>query len=319
MLQFFDLTLENRGQQGWILYTQKERVRNRHYIDLYRNACERYGLSLKLGIYDPVRVWDEAARLRLAAVAGSGRRPDFVINRTRDYMLAAELERRGITVYNHSSIAELGNDKAKACRFMEQSGIAVMPTVYGVQNPPWYPAVIKSADGHGGTEVYWISDRQQMEHWKRTVRQPRKEYLIQQAASDLGRDVRVYLIGDEIAASVLRSCDHDFRSNFCLGGSVSLYELSEKERGMVNQIVSKIVSRLTAKLVTKPEGACGAKRQSLIGMAGIDFIFHHGQMVFNEIEDMAGARSLYSLSDYDIVDAYVEWIWKRNKLEGHQG
>ena len=43
-------------------------------------------------------------------------------------------------------------------------------------------------------------------------------------------------------------------------------------------------------------------------MAGIDFIFHQGQMIFNEIEDVAGARSLYSLTDYDIVDDYVSYI-----------
>lgn len=304
MLRFFDLTMQNHRQQGWILYTQKERMRNRHYIDLYRDACERYDLSLKLGIYDPVQIWNETTRMRLAAFESSGGRPDFVINRTRDYKLAAALEKCGVTVYNHSSIAELGNHKAKACRFMEQNGIAMMPTVYGIQNPPWYPAVVKSADGHGGTEVYWISDRQQMEHWKRTIKQPQKEYLIQQAASDLGRDVRVYLIGNEIVASVLRSSGHDFRSNFCLGGSVRLYDLSQKERSLVKQVVSKL------------EDAYAAKRQSLIGMAGIDFIFHHGQMVFNEIEDMAGARSLYSLSDYNIVDAYVEWICKKTKESG---
>ena len=47
-----------------------------------------------------------------------------------------------------------------------------------------------------------------------------------------------------------------------------------------------------------------------IGMAGIDFVFHKGQMMFNEIEDVAGARALYSLTDYDIVDDYVDYIHK---------
>ena len=43
-------------------------------------------------------------------------------------------------------------------------------------------------------------------------------------------------------------------------------------------------------------------------MAGIDFVFHKGRMIFNEIEDVAGARSLYSLTDYDIVDDYISYI-----------
>lgn len=35
--------------------------------------------------------------------------------------------------------------------------------------------------------------------------------------------------------------------------------------------------------------------------AAIDFIFNNGQAAFNEIEDAAGARMLYSISDIDIV------------------
>ena len=50
-----------------------------------------------------------------------------------------------------------------------------------------------------------------------------------------------------------------------------------------------------------------------IGMAGIDFIFDHGRMVFNEIEDMAGARGLYSLTDYDIVDEYIGFIQEERR------
>ena len=48
-----------------------------------------------------------------------------------------------------------------------------------------------------------------------------------------------------------------------------------------------------------------------IGMAGIDFIFHHGRMVFNEIEDAAGARALYTLTDYDLVEDFVGCICSR--------
>ena len=51
-------------------------------------------------------------------------------------------------------------------------------------------------------------------------------------------------------------------------------------------------------------------RSLSIGMAGIDFIFHQGQMVFNELEDMVGARGLYSLTDHDIVDDYVGFVCK---------
>ena len=70
-----------------------------------------------------------------------------------------------------------------------------------------------------------------------------------------------------------------------------MYELSSEETGLVKEIISELD----------------------IGMAGVDFIFHHGRPVFNEIEDMVGARMLYALTDDNIVDTYVSYI--RRDLE----
>ena len=178
-----------------------------------------------------------------------------------------------------------------------------MPTSYDLQMPPpWYPAVVKSCTGHGGTEVFLIRDEHAWNEWN--MRQMRteqwntglkKQYVIQQAASDTGRDVRVYVVGNRITAAVLRTSKTDFRSNYCLGGSVELYHLTQAERRLAERVMAGFS----------------------IGMAGIDFIFHHGEMVFNEIEDMAGARGLYSLTDYDIVDDYIDYIREELKYAGN--
>ena len=42
--------------------------------------------------------------------------------------------------------------------------------------------------------------------------------------------------------------------------------------------------------------------------AGIDFMFSGGKPVFNEIEDVVGARMLYSLTDIDIADRHAAYI-----------
>lgn len=274
------------GCHGWILYTEFESARNRCYIELYEKACRKYGMSIELGIFKPPRKWGVEEKQRLVELTAK-ECPAFVVNRTRDYLLAKAFEELGVRVYNNSQVAELGNDKAKAYRYMQKRGIAVMPTVYGVEEPPkQYPAVVKSCGGHGGTQVYLLKDISQWMEWKRSVCQPDVRYLVQQAASDAGRDVRVYIVGNRIVAALLREAEDDFRSNLCLGGKAGLYELSSAQRGLVERAVSQLT----------------------IGMAGIDFIFHHGEFVFNEIEDMAGARGLYSLTDYDIADEYVKYI-----------
>lgn len=274
---------------GWILYSNRDSGINMHYVNLYRKACEKRGMNVRFGVYDPelLSAGLEACRIEDEAEKDL---PQFVINRTRDYQFAELLESYGIHVFNPSFLTRLGNDKSEAYRYMQQRNVPVMPTIYGLQVPPhWYPAVVKSCDGHGGTEVFLLRNETEWEQWKASIdqnKQNRKRYVVQQAASCLGRDLRVYVIGNKIKAAVLRTSQTDFRSNYCLGGNVQMYQLSMEEQKLVEHVIQELS----------------------IGMAGIDFIFHQGQMIFNEIEDVAGARSLYSLTDYDIVDDYVSYI-----------
>jgi gamma-F420-2:alpha-L-glutamate ligase len=101
------------------------------------------------------------------------------------------------------------------------------------------------------------------------------------------QDLRVYVIGKEIIAAVLRTAKEGFRSNFSLGGEVRLYELSEEEK--------KIVELITG--------------QFEFGLVGIDFIIgDEGELIFNEIEDVVGSRMLYQCSDINIVELYLKYI-----------
>ena len=287
---------------GWILYTKEESIRNKNYIDFYRKSCDRRGMFIELVIVELLDGDERDLVVASQADAEKGAqyegqvcmaqllkscRPDFVVNRTRDYRIAKWLEQQGIPVFNNSLVAELGNDKAKAYRFMEQQGRRILPVIYHVDEPPQdYPVVIKSCSGHGGTEVWMVRSLQEWQQWKRHEYRPDRQYIQQQPASEPGKDLRVYVVGNRIVAAVLRESDHDFRSNYSLGGRVSLYELSKEERQQAADVCAMFD----------------------IGMAGIDFLFHKGQLVFNELEDMVGARMLYALSDFDIVDAYVAYI-----------
>ena len=99
------------------------------------------------------------------------------------------------------------------------------------------------------------------------------------------------MIGTEIIAAVLRTAKEGFKSNFSLGGEVSLYELSDSEIEIVNRIIG----------------------QFEFGLVGIDFIIgDDGELIFNEIEDVVGSRMLYQCSDINIVEKYLSFI--RGKL-----
>lgn len=197
--------------------------------------------------------------------------PDFVVNRTNHFEIAEKFEQKGIRAFNPSSLTKLANDKQKCYEFMQKNGIDIMPINYaGV------PAVKKAVGGKGGTQVFMIHEKEPFENG----------FVYQQPASDLGRDLRVWLIGGEIICAVLRESKTDFRSNFCLGGSASVYHLSEEERALVKKI-SSLVS---------------------YDYIGIDFVFNRGKIIFNEIEDTVGARMVYDKTNIDILNAYCEYI-----------
>lgn len=197
--------------------------------------------------------------------------PDFVINRTNNYKIAEGFEQKGIRVFNPSPLTKLANDKQKCYEFMAENGIEIMPIDY-----KGAPVVKKARGGKGGTDVFMLEKAEDFE----------SGYVYQQPASDLGRDLRVWLIGGEIIAAVLRQSDTDFRSNFCLGGSASVYNLSDEECALVKKI-SSLVS---------------------YDYIGIDFVFNRGKIVFNEIEDTVGARMVYDTTDIDILNIYCEYI-----------
>lgn len=196
---------------------------------------------------------------------------DFVINRSNDYTVAEYYENMGIRVFNPSSLSKLANDKQACYDFMQDNGIEVMPTRYST--PPF---VKKPVDGHGGDGVVWCESTDDYDD----------SMVCQKPASDLGRDVRVWVLGGEIVCAILRSSDTDFRSNFCLGGNAEIYHLSDDEVALVKHIISLL------------DG----------DYYGVDFVFDHGRMVFNEIEDTVGARMIYTLTDIDIIAEYAQYI-----------
>lgn len=238
---------------GIIVYSEYEARRNAFAVEKFKENID--GLRL---------VTDAEADLEEAV--------DFVINRTNNAEIAQNFEKRGVRVFNPSPLTLLANDKQKCYEFMQENGIEIMPINYRQ-----YPLVVKPRDGKGGSGVRLIESGEI----------PQDENLVyQMPASDLGKDLRVWMLGDKIIASILRKSETDFRSNFCLGGQAVPYSLSADEAALIK----KIASLLTYDYI------------------GIDFVFNKGKIVFNEIEDSVGARMVYEKTDIDILKLYCEYI-----------
>lgn len=239
---------------GILIYSRQEAKRNEFSVNKFK---EHLGVEL---------MYEEEIDYSAPA--------DFVINRTNNADIAQAFESRKIRVFNHSSLTCLANDKQRCYEFMSENGIEIMPINYQT-----LPLVEKPSDGRGGRDVRLITSGKV---------DFKAGYVYQKPASDLGRDLRVWLIGGRIIAAVLRKSDTDFRSNYCLGGTAEVYTLSEDEKALVYKIAALVK----------------------YDYIGIDFVFDGGKPVFNEIEDTVGARMVYDKTDIDILRLYCDYIKK---------
>ncbi len=242
--------------------------------------------------------------------------PDCVVNRTRCAQVSQYYQSKGVTVMHAAELVEIANDKYRTIRYLEK----YLPET--VRQKKWCPKsrtlkaeesqelwcriqhsseqhssvldndiereldqwVIKSLDGHGGSEVYLLSSPQ----WGDKLLG--RKVLLQERIHSESQDLRVYIVGGSIYRCILRQGAQDFRSNFSLGGRVSEYLLSHAERSYVQQFIDSF-----------PE--------NMLAMCGMDFIrMPDGKLVFNEVEEMVGSRMLYQCTSCDIVKDYLIWL-----------
>ncbi|MEN6471365.1 MAG: ATP-grasp domain-containing protein [Clostridiaceae bacterium] len=274
--------------KGALFYEGFEAGRNRYYIDLYFKACEKRGISLRVFLLERLSFGVRDHEPFLFYDGAPFELPDFAVMRLREPLLSRQLECMGVKTFNSSAVCELTNDKRRTYQFAQTLGLPMMDTWFLTQNGAVpalpYPVVIKSARGFGGHEVRLAQSEFELREAMKSFSS--EGAVAQSLASDAGKDLRVYVVGNKIACAMLRTSKGDFRSNFGLGGSAAPYALNARETDMVNRVLEHME----------------------LGLAGIDFVFHRGEAVFNEIEDVVGARMLYRYTEIDIVDRYVGHI-----------
>ena len=307
---------------GWIVYKEADALKNQNYIRMFTISAARHQVDLQL-IYVQDSLHALGFDLYQAPITTSSLLtsdslilPDFVINRSRSTILAKWLENQGVRVFNPAIVTDICNDKQKTYEFIKEKGIPFMNTVYNIKDAAdWdFPFVVKPSYGHGGNLVTLVRSKTELAEHIRNITASYAEhpgYVLQQCASDIGKDLRVYILGGKIVASVMRSAyddsllqhfnptgesnrassiqefSHiDIRSNYSLGHRASLHILTGEEE----QLVQRIIPLLPFDCI------------------GIDFIYDKGHPVFNEIEDAVGARMLYANSDLDLVSLYMNYM-----------
>jgi len=272
--------------QGWLIYKKQEAERNQHAVSFYLDAAAKRGVSLTLMLFEQFSA--DAASYGEKKVE---KFPDFVIMRADVPAFSAALEQRGIPVFNNARLSFVANDKWETVKLARTLGVPTPVTCLATKENAaaeaaklGYPLVMKPRDGHGGQDVLWIASETELRSVLLLF--DHDSFLLQQPVSDLGRDLRVYVLGGCIVAAMLRSREDDFRSNYCLGGTATIHTLTEAEQALVETVIKALP----------------------MDFAGVDLLYHNGQPVLGEIEDVVGARMLYHVAGLSIIDDYVDYI-----------
>ena len=232
------------------------------------------------------------------------KKPDFVLFWDKDVKLASYIESEGIKVFNSSESIRLCDDKSLTYLKLKNKGIKMPKTIFSpllyyhtaVEDNDFLdftieklglPLVFKECFGSFGKQVYLINSKDELiDKIKEVVTWP---YIMQEfVKSSFGRDLRLYVVGDEVVASMNRvNTLGDFRANIEVGSSGSNYNANE------NQIEMAIN-------VTKNLG---------LDFAGIDILFgKDDEPIFCEANSNAYFNEINKVANINIADYIIDHI-----------
>jgi [lysine-biosynthesis-protein LysW]---L-2-aminoadipate ligase len=194
------------------------------------------------------------------------------VSQTRGLALSRILAAYGACIINPPSVIETCGDKLATNAALSRAGVPTPKTAVAFDAEAalsicerlGYPVVFKPVVGSWGRMVARVNDRDAaealLEH-KETLGGPQhKVFYIQEFIRKPGRDIRAFVVGDEVVAAIYRSAEHwitntargarasncpltgdivelSLRAARAVGGGVLAIDLLESERGLlVNEV-----------------------------------------------------------------------------------
>ena len=150
------------------------------------------------------------------------------------------------------------------------------------------PVVIKLVEGTQGIGVVLAQTHQAAESVISAFRQLNAEILVQEFIEEAkGADVRAFVVGDRVVASVKRQAiEGEFRSNYHRGGKTSRVEITDEER--------EIAVRATQILGLR--------------VAGVDIIRSRRGPMIIEVNASPGFEGIETATGHDIAGEVIRFL-----------
>jgi RimK family alpha-L-glutamate ligase len=207
-----------------------------------------------------------------------------------------KLWRAGLPVINQPSAIEKAVDKYYALALLAESGIPIPRTVVTESVPEALrafkefggEAVVKPVFGSRGIGAARISDVDVAERVFRTLRFHRHVLYVQEFVSHGKKDMRLFIIGGRIVAS--------------------MYRVSESWKTNVSQGAAPV----RADPVSNAEKlAVEATRVIGCDIAGVDIMESETGLLVNEVNSQPGWRGLQATTHLNIADEMAEYVLLR--------
>ena len=285
----------------WMIYP----AYTRHCADVayswFQQEGERLGLRVRILYFEDFR-----ADLPFG-FDGVEKWPDAVLIRGYDRAVSQFFEQKGITVPNNARAMFCSRDKWQTIQVLGQAGLPVPETICGPSG--WekahqqlgLPFVVKTRTGSKGEGVFLVEKQEEFQELMFRLRQfpfisgipcelDDANYLCQKfIAHSRGRDLRVWVLGGQAVAAVVRSNADSFRSNFAQGGQAELFDLTTPS------------GRQAARLAIRATEAVG------LFFAGVDLLFMpDGGWTICEVNGNAGFRTISSVAEFNMPRKVME-------------
>lgn len=212
------------------------------------------------------------------------------------FTILRQFQAMHVFTLDSSYALELGRDKLRCIQRLLRENIPFPTTGFAYSKEDFdniidtvggVPLIIKLIEGTEGIGVFLADDMKHAVNLLKTFKQFSAPLIVQKFIEEsAGTDVRAFVVGDRIVASMQRtSNDGDFRANVALGGDTQPTILSDLEQ----------------------EIALKAARAIGINVAGVDLIRSNTGPLVIEINVAPGFTGLEDISGVDVAGEIIDF------------
>lgn len=212
--------------------------------------------------------------------------------------LLHEAAARGVPVLNPPRAVEVCVDKYLTTARLARAGLRTPPTAVCQRSDDAMShfarlggdAVLKPLFGSEGRGMCRVTDPETAWRTFRVLEQTGQVIYLQQFVRHPGWDLRAFVLGDRVVASMRRTAGHDWRTNVAQGGVAERVALSATERA----------------LAVRAAEAVGCP------VAGVDLLpGPDGELSVIEVNAVPGWKALASACGTDVAQEVVRYLARR--------